>query len=78
MKKSEVVIPIRGTKDRWPRDQQGDPNFTSLANLHEMFSDDQIVAMCNRYLRQQEYQSKASAEYEVRKREARKQKNTKS
>jgi hypothetical protein len=69
--RSEVVIPIRATRDQWPRDSQGDPNFRDLDHLKWMFSQEQIVAMCNRYLRQQEYQTFASKEYETRKREAR-------
>lgn len=73
MQKSPILIPIRGTRDRWPRDQAGDPAFKDLADLHTLFSDVQIVAMANRYLRQQEYQSEQSLEYEARKKEARKQ-----
>lgn len=68
MKKSNILVPIRGTLDRWPRDEAGDPAFRDLADLHTLFSDVQIVAMCNRYLRQQEYQSEQSRQYEMRKR----------
>lgn len=67
MTKSEVVIPIRGTKDRWPRDAGGDPCFVDLADLQRLFSLEQIVVMCNRYLKQQEYQSEASRAYFARK-----------
>lgn len=72
MRKSDVVIPIRGTKARWPRDQAGDPAFQSFEALHVLFSDEQILAMCNRYLRQQEYQDGASSAYQTRQRELRK------
>lgn len=71
MKRSDVTIPIRGTKDSWPRDSAGDPSFRDLADLHQLFSDVQIVTMCNRYLRQQEYQDGASTAYQLRQREAR-------
>jgi hypothetical protein len=57
MKKSETIVPIRGTRDRWPRDLAGDPAFRDLADLHTLFSDEQIVEMANRYLRQKEYRA---------------------
>lgn len=68
MKKSEVTIPIRGTASSWPRNQEGDPAFDSFDSLHVLFSDVQIIAMCNRYLRQQEYQSGASKTWEKKQR----------
>ena len=43
-------------KKRIPRDQGGDPHFTTLRELQEVFTEDELVAVVNRYVYFTEYQ----------------------
>lgn len=48
--------PITLVNKEIPRNDNGDPNFTSLSELQKIFADDEIVTLVNRQIYSLEYQ----------------------
>lgn len=70
----KTVVPLKEAQGRVPRNSQGDPAFThlqkrghrtdvalehQLLGVQDVFTDDQIVAIVNRWLYQAEYQQES-------------------
>lgn len=68
MAKKPIVIPIK-SEGRIPRDAEGDPRFSSIQAILQVYSEEQLVEGFNRYLRYTEFNLVTNRKYAQRRQE---------
>jgi hypothetical protein len=66
MRRANILLPMRGRWERVPRNAGGDPAFTTLGEILQVFSPEEVVILVNRELYRELYAREGHARRRAR------------